>query len=80
MRQYDKLILRATHIPGFLCNSQTEVFFWTYCKPNDPNWITATLSNPDKDRHIIINLNQVDKAYDHLTGNLIYSHDPRINI
>ena len=80
MRQYDRLILRATHQPGLLCNSQTEVFFWTYCKANDPNWITATLSNPDKKHHIVINLNQVDKAYDNLTGALIYSHDYRSNV
>lgn len=80
MEQYDKLILRATHLDGFICNKNTEVYFWKYYKVGDEDWIVATLDNPDKKAYITFHISNVEKAYNHLTNEIIYEKDPRTNL
>jgi len=80
MKQYDRLIVRAMNVPGFLCNNKTEVYFWKYYKVGDTNWIIATLNNPDQKAYVTFHICNVLEAYDHLTNELIYTHDPRTNL
>jgi len=80
LEKRDRLILRAVHRPGYLCNNEIEVYFWAYAKEGDTNWITITLHDPDKNAHVLINSCEILKAYNHLTNELVFEHDNRTNL
>ena len=76
LEKYDRLILRALRLPSFICKTGTQVYFWD----RNGDWITATLNKPDNQAHIKFHISNVLKIYNHLNGDLIFSHDNRTNL
>ena len=72
----DRIILRHMTIPGVICSHGTTV----YCvQPLENNNYLVTLDRTTK-KNFVINEINISRAYNFLTNELVFEHDPRINL